>query len=138
MTSPALSTRRSSYNLIGQGGSGGLVTLVGQHRRRHQTQLGLSSLGNYGGPTQTISLGADSLALDAGSDSIAGRHVPTIDQRGALRGPSGSMPDQRSISAPTKPARLIWYRLSPITVVGSLRRRSAGPISAPTPTRLKR
>ena len=46
-------------------------------------------LGNNGGPTQTISLQAGSIAIDAGANSIFGVAVPTIDQRGAVRGPAG-------------------------------------------------
>jgi predicted outer membrane repeat protein len=49
----------------------------------------LASLGNYGGPTQTMALMQGSPALNAGSASIPGVAVPTLDQRGALRGPAG-------------------------------------------------
>jgi hypothetical protein len=44
---------------------------------------------NNGGPTQTIALVANSPAIDGGSSSIAGVTVPTIDQRGAVRGSAG-------------------------------------------------
>ena len=49
----------------------------------------LAPLGNYGGPTQTMALQAGSPAIDAGSASIPGVTVPMVDQRGAIRGPSG-------------------------------------------------
>ena len=45
------------------------------------------ALANNGGPTLTIALEAGSPAIDAGNNSLAG--VPTIDERGALRGPAG-------------------------------------------------
>src|SRR5262249_41952157 len=49
-----------------------------------------AGLANNGGPTQTIALVAGSPAIDAGSNSISGvSGIPTIDQRGAQRGPSG-------------------------------------------------
>ncbi len=82
------STVTGSYNLIGTGGSGGLVN--GQHGNQvGVANPGLATLADNGGPTETIALMAGSLALDNGSDSISGVTVPTIDQRGALRGPSG-------------------------------------------------
>ena len=67
-----------SYNLIGTGGSGGLVdgtsgNIVGV------ANPPLSALGNYGGPTQTIALLPGSLAIDAGSNALA---IGTTDQRG--------------------------------------------------------
>jgi len=49
----------------------------------------LAPLGNYGGPTQTMALMQGSPAIDAGSASIPGVTVPTLDQRGAIRGPAG-------------------------------------------------
>jgi hypothetical protein len=78
-----------SYNLIGTGGSGGLkggqdgnIVLTGL------TGLGLSPLGDYVGPTQTMALLPGSPAIDAG---IAVSGV-TTDQRGITR-PQGSAPD---------------------------------------------
>ncbi|MGP0066722.1 MAG: right-handed parallel beta-helix repeat-containing protein [Isosphaeraceae bacterium] len=49
----------------------------------------LGTLTNNGGPTQTMALLAGSPAIDAGANSLAGETVPTSDERGALRGPSG-------------------------------------------------
>jgi hypothetical protein len=67
-------------NLIGVGGSGGLVNgvfgnLVGV------TNALLAPLGNYGGPTQTMPLLPGSLAIDAGISIGA----PAFDQRGQGR-----------------------------------------------------
>ncbi len=79
----------SAHNLIGIGGSGGLVNgvngnLVGV------ADPGLSPLGSYGGPTQTIALLPGSPAIGAGSDDIPGVTVPSTDQRGVSR-PSASI-----------------------------------------------
>ena len=76
-----------SNNLIGPGGSGGLVNgqngnIVGV------ANPGLAPLGNYGGPTLTIALLAGSPALDHGSNALAvdasGKPL-TTDQRGFAR-----------------------------------------------------
>ncbi len=69
-----------TYNLIGTGGSGGLVNgingnLVGV------ANPGLGTLGNYGGPTETIPLLPGSPAIDAGTSSGA----TATDQRGEPR-----------------------------------------------------
>jgi hypothetical protein len=74
----------SAYNLIGTGGSGGLVNgvhgnLVGV------ANPGLGTLANNGGSTQTIAVLPGSPAIGAGSDSIADVTVPTTDQRGVAR-----------------------------------------------------
>jgi Dockerin type I domain len=77
-----------AYNLIGTGGSGGLVNgtngnLVGV------ANPGLGPLANYGGPTQTIALLPGSPAIAAGSVALAinpstGKPL-TTDQRGFPR-----------------------------------------------------
>ena len=72
-----------SYNLIGTGGSGGLVdevdgNLVGV------ANTGLATLGSYGGPTETIPLLPGSPAIDAGSNALVPPGV-TTDQRGLPR-----------------------------------------------------
>ena len=74
-----------SYNLVGTGGSGGLVNDVNV-KIVGVASPGLSSLGNYGGPTQTMALLPGSPAIDAGT---AGAGILATDQRGALRGPAG-------------------------------------------------
>ncbi|MGO9913725.1 MAG: beta strand repeat-containing protein [Isosphaeraceae bacterium] len=78
-----------SYNLIGTGGSGGLVNgtngnIVGV------ANPDLGPLGNYGGPTETIPLVVGSQAIGAGSSSISGVTIPSTDQRGL---PVDSPPD---------------------------------------------
>ncbi|MGP0066466.1 MAG: choice-of-anchor Q domain-containing protein [Isosphaeraceae bacterium] len=49
----------------------------------------LGTLADNGGTTLTIALEAGSPAIDAGANTIAGQTVPTLDQRGALRGTAG-------------------------------------------------
>ena len=78
-----------SYNLIGTGGSGGLVdgadgNLVGV------ANPGLGTLGNYGGPTQTMALLPGSPAIDAGNNSLIPSGV-TTDQRGLPRIVNGTV-----------------------------------------------
>jgi parallel beta-helix repeat protein len=70
-----------TYNLIGTGGSGGLVNgvdgnIVGV------ADAGLAPLGNYGGPTETIALLPGSSAIDEGT---SGPGIPSTDQRGLGR-----------------------------------------------------
>jgi predicted outer membrane repeat protein len=92
----------SANNLIGSSG-GGLANGVNNNIIKPAV-VGLGTLGNYGGPLQTVSLLATSPAIDAGANSItivppAGTSapagptttltIPTIDERGALRGPAG-------------------------------------------------
>ena len=76
-----------TYDLIGTGGAGGITGGTGDIVLTSLANLGLASLGNYGGPTETMPLLPGSAALDAGT-AIAG--IPT-DQRGLL--PSGAVPD---------------------------------------------
>jgi hypothetical protein len=73
-------TVAGTYNLIGTGGSGGLINgvdgnLVGV------ADPGLGALGDYGGPNPTIPLLPGSPAINAGT--VAG--APATDQRGELR-----------------------------------------------------
>ena len=78
----------SAYNVIGTGGSGGLINGV-NHSLVGVVTPGLGTLGNYGGLTQTLPLLFGSAAFDTGSATISGVTVPVLDQRGALRGPAG-------------------------------------------------
>jgi len=76
----------SAYNLIGTGGSGGLVNGVNGNQVG-VANPGLGQLAYYGGPTQTIDLLPGSPAIGAGSNALAvdpstGRPL-TTDQRGA-------------------------------------------------------
>jgi hypothetical protein len=57
----------SSYNLIGTGGSGGLVDGVNNNLVGRDPLL--APLGYYGGPTQTMALLPGSPAIDAGSNA---------------------------------------------------------------------
>jgi hypothetical protein len=70
----------SSFNLIGTGGSGGLINgangnLVGV------SNPGLGQLAFNGGPTETCALQSGSPAIAAGDPSLLG----TLDQRGVVR-----------------------------------------------------
>jgi hypothetical protein len=76
----AVDAANSFNNLIGTGGSGGLVNGANGNQVG-VANLGLAPLGNYGGPTQTIALLPGSPAIDAGTSSGA----PTTDQRGVSR-----------------------------------------------------
>jgi len=79
----------SAYNLIGTGGAGGLTD--GSYGNEvGLTNLGLGTLANNGGSTQTIALLPGSPAIGHGSATIAGVTVPTTDQRGVAR-PSNSV-----------------------------------------------
>jgi hypothetical protein len=77
----------SAYNLIGTGGSGGLVNGVnGNLVGVANPGLDPNGLQNNGGPTQTIALETGSPAIDAGSNALAvdpttGQPL-TTDQRG--------------------------------------------------------
>ena len=80
----------ASYNLIGPGGSGGLTNGTdGNIVLTTLTGLNLASLGDYGGPTETIALELTSVAIGAGSSTIAGVTVPNTDQRGLPRNTHG-------------------------------------------------
>ncbi len=60
----------SAYNLIGTGGSGGLVNGVNGNQVG-VADPGLGTLADNGGPTQTIALLPGSPAIDAGSNALA-------------------------------------------------------------------
>ena len=83
------------HNLIGPGGSGGLVGGVdGNIVVATAADLHLGSLANNSGPTQTVALLPGSPAIDAGDDSLAlgPSGVPlTADQRGAPRVANGTV-----------------------------------------------
>jgi hypothetical protein len=83
----------SASNLIGDG-----TEMTGISNGSNGNQVGssgnpinplLTSLGNYGGPTQTMKLMAGSPALGAGDASLQG--LPTTDQRGFPRFRNGSI-----------------------------------------------
>jgi hypothetical protein len=74
----------SAHNLIGTGGSGGLVNGVNGNQVGVADPV-LGPLADNGGPTQTIALLPGSPAIGAGSETIPGVTVPTTDQRGVAR-----------------------------------------------------
>jgi hypothetical protein len=78
---PGTGSLSGSYNLIGTGGSGGLTNGVNNNQVGVAKPL-LGTLGNYGGPTQTIPLLPGSPAINAGTSGIG---IPTTDQRGLPR-----------------------------------------------------
>jgi hypothetical protein len=79
----------SGYNLIGTGGAGGLTN----HHNGNTLSVALASanlgpLQNNGGPTDTIALGTNSVAINAGSNALAydANGDPLVtDQRGYYR-----------------------------------------------------
>jgi co-chaperonin GroES (HSP10) len=72
----------SSFNLVGTGGSGGLVNGVNNNQVGVVDPL-LGPLANNGGPTLTHALLSGSPALDGGSNMLATSAGLTTDQRGA-------------------------------------------------------
>ncbi|MHB1558763.1 MAG: MBG domain-containing protein [Isosphaeraceae bacterium] len=75
-----------NYSLIGPGGSGGIVDGTnGNIVLNSLATLGLTPLGNYGGPTQTMAVLPGSAAIGSGT-SVSG---VTTDQRGAPRPSTG-------------------------------------------------
>ncbi len=75
-----------SYNLIGPGGTGGLVNGTnGNIVLTSLTNLGLTSLGDFGGPTETMALLSTSAGIAAGSQPLevdSQGHPLLADQRG--------------------------------------------------------
>jgi hypothetical protein len=114
--SGGLDAANSWNNLIGTGGSGGLIDGV-QGNRVGVSDPGLATLGNYGGPTQTIALLSGSPAINAGNNAFA--PGPT-DQRGLPRIVGGTVdigafesqgrppPSPSGIGA-FDPATGLWY-----------------------------
>ena len=108
-----MSSQPAHYNLIGTGGSGGLVNGV------NGNQVGVADPGldphglqNNGGPTQTIALLPGSPAIDAGSNALAvdprtGQPLTTDQRASASRGSSNGTVDIGAFefqSTPTRPA----------------------------------
>ncbi len=90
--------------------------------------LALGPLASNGGPTQTIALGATSVAIDAGVDATcAAAPVNGVDQRGVAR-PQGAHCDAGAFErVPTAAPSLVITRVSPgsgklgsiVTIVGT-------------------
>jgi hypothetical protein len=88
LLAPGTVSQASAYNLIGTGGSGGLVNGTnGNQVGAADPGLDPRGLENNGGPTQTVALVAGSPAIDKGSNALAvdpTTNKPlTTDQRGA-------------------------------------------------------
>jgi predicted outer membrane repeat protein len=78
----------SSYNLIGKGGSGGLVNGA-NHNQVGVSNPGLGALASNGGPTQTVALLPGSTAIDRGSNAFV--TSGETDQRGLARIVNGTV-----------------------------------------------
>jgi predicted outer membrane repeat protein len=92
----------SSYNLIGTGGSGGLVNGV-NHNMVGVANPMLGALASNGGPTQTVALLPGSPAIDHGNNAVL--TAGETDQRGFNRVVNGTVDigafeGQMSITAP--------------------------------------
>jgi VCBS repeat-containing protein len=77
-----LSGTSAGYNRIGTIG-GSFTSGTGDSTGVTLSSLSLGTLADNGGPTKTIAIGADSVALNAGDLAFAGS--PTTDQRGTAR-----------------------------------------------------
>jgi len=78
----------SQNNLIGNGAEGNLSNGLNGNQvgtTASPINAGLSTLGNYGGPTQTHALLAGSPAINAGSNAAVDWALLTMDQRGSNR-----------------------------------------------------
>ncbi len=129
-----------SYNLIGTGGSGGLANGVdGNIVLTSLTDLGLASLGDNGGPTETMALLPGSPAIGAGAIAdYPGTTTPiTTDQRGEpLDSPKpdiGAFQTQGSTSLmPLTFSDIsnesITYGTSSLTISGTLKNGSQVPV----------
>ncbi len=83
-----LANASSAFNLIGVGGSGGLVNGANGNQVG-VTNLGLGALANNGGPTQTIALLSGSPAIDHGSNAYV--TAGETDQRSLSRIVNGTV-----------------------------------------------
>jgi len=82
----------ASYTMIGNTAGSGISGGTGNVL--NPTYLGLSPLGDYGGPTQTVALLTGSPAIDAGSNGLAvdaQGNALTTDQRGKARIGNGTV-----------------------------------------------
>ena len=78
----------SAFNLIGVGGSGGLVSNV-NNNQVGITNAGLGTLANNGGPTQTVALLSNSSAINHGGNIYVAAGI--TDQRGLTRIVNGTV-----------------------------------------------
>ena len=109
---PARSSASSAYNLIGTGGSGGLINGVNGNQVG-VANPGLDALADNGGPTQTIALLPGSPAIDTGSNALAVDPAPaTPDHRSARhRLPADRQQHRRHRRhrIPMQPRRTTWW-----------------------------
>jgi hypothetical protein len=128
-----------SYNLIGTGGSGGLINGVnGNIVLTSLTGLGLAPLGSYGGPTQTMALLPGSAAIGAGviADYPGTTIQVTTDQRGEpLDSPNpdiGAYQTQNPALIPLAFSGIrdqsITFGTSSVTISGTLAAGSQAPV----------
>jgi CSLREA domain-containing protein len=89
----AFNTTESKNNILGTGGTAGLVNGTNGNLTGVSSPL-LGALGGYGGPTQTVSLLTGSPALNHGIEL----NDVGSDQRGVIR-PNGSAPDAGAFEA---------------------------------------
>ena len=141
-TAPATSTVpdvSGSNNLVGTGGSGGLVNGVdGNIVLTSLTDLGLAPLGNNGGPTQTMALLPGSPAIGAGVIAdYPGTTTPiTTDQRGEpLDSPNPDIgafqtqgPTLIALTFSGISNQSITYGTSSVTISGTLANGSQAPV----------
>ena len=110
----------NGYNLYGQNGNaGGFVPAAHDVLLTGSINTVLTSLGNYGGPTETMALVLGSPAIDAGDPAQVGN----MDQRGIVRG---------SPSAGTGSASDIGAYEAPIIAVSADNQQITAGQSAPT------
>jgi hypothetical protein len=127
-----LDTANSWNNLIGTGGSGGLIDGV-QGNRVGVSDPGLAPLGNYGGPTQTMALLPGSPAIDAGNNSFV---TPgATDQRGLPRIAGGTVDiGAFEFQGPTTPAAPLStttpFALAAPYSISTLSTTGPGPVAA--------
>ena len=86
-----------SYDLVGTGGSGGILGSGGNIVLTNLAGPGLAPLGNYGGPTQTMALLPGSPAIGAGSGAES---TPRRDHRPARRAARHAQPRHRRLPEP--------------------------------------
>jgi hypothetical protein len=120
----------SSDNLIGTGGSGGLLDAVnGNQVGASIADVGLAPLADNGGPTPTMAIGLGSLAIGRGyTETIA-----TTDQRGVAR-PIGQPSDVGAFQYSVSPAITADPTRQTIIAGQSASFSAAASAGIPTPT----
>ncbi len=121
-----------TFNLIGTGGSGGLMNGVGGNIVG-VSDPHLGALGSYGGPTQTMALLPGSMAIGNGTmANYPGTKIPiTTDQRGLARGSKVDIGAFQTSLVVESTAGSINTAPAQLTLAGavSLAKEFAGPIA---------